>query len=458
MIDLRLPLVAIALAACAPSTSSLRRPVDAELARRLGHDLELASDDPRVAKAIALRLERPLDVEGAVRIALANSARLKVALDELGIAGSGLAVTLGPAVVELEHRRGGGGQETEVAVIQDILGVITSARRRAAGHADVAAARATATATALRLAARVEIGFHDLLAAQQDLELRRLAFDAADAAAIVRERMHAAGNTSDLAQARDRDGREQARIELARAEAAIELRREAINALLGLTGEQTKWTASGRLPELPAAAPSLDAIEATAVTASLDLAAGTARADAAANHAADERLRTFLPHLGIGVAAADHDGELRVGPAIAIGIPLFDWNTGGRARARAEERRAQHELTAIAVELRAGARAARITALAAYGEARHLRELVLPLRQQIVDETLKHYNAMDADPFTLIVARRELADAGQQYIDALRRYANAMAAVRALERGVLLEPRDDDHRPMRRRAGGQEHR
>jgi cobalt-zinc-cadmium efflux system outer membrane protein len=430
----------MAVAGCAPSMSSLQRPVDSELARRLAPDASVrSSDDPKVAAAIAERLARPLDVDGAVRIALANNARMQAALDALGVAGGGLAWSLGATEVEVESRHGGGGHETELAVIQDILGVLTSARRRAAARFDVEATRAIATATALRLAARVEIAFHDLLAAQQELELRHTAFDAADAAALVRERMHAAGNASDLAQARDRDAREQARIEAARAEAAVEAAREALNALLGLTGEQTKWSATGHLPDAPADAPALDTLEATAVAASLDLAAGRARADAAANHAADERLRAFLPRLGLGVSATDHDHVIQVGPAIRIGVPLFDWNSANRARANAEQRRTEHELTAVAVELRAGARAARIAALAAYGEARHLRDVVLPLRQQIVDETLKHYNAMDADPFALILARRELADAGHQYLDALRRYANAQSAVIALERGVLVD-------------------
>ena len=171
-----------------------------------------------------------------------------------------------------------GTRELEVDVVQSVLGLITSDRRRAAAEGDIDAARATATAETLRLAARVEIAFIDLLAAQQALELRRHAFDAADAAATVRERMHAAGNTTDLAQARDRDAREQARIDVGRAEATIEMRREALNALLGLTGEQTKWTATGALADLPAAAPVLDQLEANAVAASLDLAAGRARA------------------------------------------------------------------------------------------------------------------------------------------------------------------------------------
>jgi hypothetical protein len=49
---------------------------------------------------------------------------------------------------------------------------------------------------------------------------------------------------------------------------------------------------------------------------------------------------------------------------------------------------------------------------------------------------------MDADPFQVIAARRELVDAGHQYLDALRRYWDAMAEVDALRAGVALEASD----------------
>src|SRR4029077_405860 len=130
-----------------------------------------------------------------------------------------------------------------------------------------------------------------------------------------------------------------------------------------------------------------------------------------------------------GVSAIDRDSTWEVGPALRFGLPIFDHGSGPRARARAELAHADHELSATATELRARARAARIAALSAYQEARHLKDIVLPLRQQIVDETLLHYNAMDADPFQLIVARRDLAAAGHQYLDAVRRYANAMTEI-----------------------------
>jgi outer membrane protein TolC len=438
-------LVCLAAIGCAPTRSELRAPVDRELAQRMGARVELDA-------SITALLDKPIDRDRAVKIALANNARLRASLEELGIAGGELAAALGLGPLHVEvtsHFASATAYEVEVHAIQGLVGLITAPRRRASARANLAAARATAAATALRLAARVEIGFADLLAAQQELELRRTAFDAADAAALVRERMHAAGNTSDLAQARDRDAREQARVDLARAEADVEIQREALNALLGLSGGQTKWTTAGMLGELPASAPALDDLEQAAVTASLDLVAGRERVTGAENLAGAENVRAWLPDFGLGVSVLEHDGVLGVGPAARIGIPLFDQRSGERARARASLAKAEHELTAIAVELRADARAARIAALAAYQEARHVRDVILPLRQQIVDQTLLHYNAMDANPFELIVARRDLAGAGHQYLDALRRFWNAMSRVTALRRGVTVDAPMSDATPMR---------
>jgi cobalt-zinc-cadmium efflux system outer membrane protein len=423
-------LVAVLLAACVPSASELRAPVDRAVAARLGD----------TAGSVDALLAKPLTADSAVRIAIANSPRLRADYAELGIAGGELAAALsvGPFSIDAMYRRGGDAYELEIDSIQSVLGLVTAPRRRAAANADLEAARAHATASTLRLASRVVIAFSDLVAAQQELELRRTAFDAADVAATLRERMHAAGNTSDLAQARDRAAREQARVDVGRAEAEVAIRREAVNALLGLSGDQTKWTATGALPDLPATAPSLDELEAHAVAASLELVESNARVTGAANRAGDTRVRAWLPELGVGVSVIDRDGKFEVGPAVRLGIPLLDQSRGQRARAEAELERDERVRDAVAVELRARARAARVAALAAHAEARHVREIVLPLRQQIVDETLKHYNAMDADPFQLIVARRDLVEAGHEYLEALRRYWRAMTEVTALERGVSL--------------------
>jgi len=433
---MRATILALGLAACVPSSQEVRAPVDRVVGERLGAPL-----DPRTAPPIDDLLSRPLDTRAAIRIALAQSPRLRAAFDELDLAAGDVAAALGLGPLGVDAKlRFGNPDEVEVDAIQGLVGLITAPRRHAAASAELAAARARAAAAALRLAARVEIAFDDLLAAQGDVALRRTAFEAADAAATLRERMHAAGTASDLAQARERDAREQARIELGRAEATVEARREAVTALLGLSGARTAWTATGELPDAPAAPPALDALEATAVAANLELTAGRARRDAAEQRAGVEQVRAILPELGVGIAMSDDGHQTTVGPELRIGIPLLDLRSGERAHARAVVRREDHTLEADAIELRAAARAARVIALATYQEARHLHDVVLPLRRQIADETLKHYNAMDADPFALILARQGLVDGAHQYGDALRRYWNAMAEVTALQRGVALEP------------------
>ena len=443
-----------ATAACAPSRPAVFGPVDREVQRRLDLDVTWSTDD-RVPAAVTALLRKPLDREAAIKIAVAKNRRLQAQFDELGIAASEIAsaTVLAPLAVDLEHKfaHDHEGSETEIDVTQDILDLIQIPQRRGIAKAGLAAARARAVAATVELVASVEGTYVDAVAAQQELELRQTVFDAASASAEIAERMHAAGNAPDLTLVRERDQREQARIDLARAQANVELTREALNEVLGVTGTDTRWSLAGMLDELPSTPPQLDTIERDAVAASLELEATRADAEAAAGRVGVARLRSFLPELGVGAAIDRADGEWNVGPALSIGIPLINQGQGPRARANAELRRARNLNTATGIELRARARAVRQRLLQTYAEARQLREVVLPLRQRIVDETLRQYNAMNASTFELLSARRDLVEAGRQYIDALRRYWRASADVRALQRGGM--PRGSEDVPASGSAG-----
>ncbi|MGN6105629.1 MAG: TolC family protein [Kofleriaceae bacterium] len=442
--------IVVAAAGCVPSRSAVFGPVDREIERRLG--MTASWGDERVPAAINALLGKPLDRDAAVRIALANNRRLQAQFDQLGIAASELAsaTVLAPTEVDLQYKlpvKGGGGGELEVEAVQDILDLIQMPQRRGIARADLAAARARAVAASVELVALVERAYVDMVAAQQELELRQTAFDAASASAEITDRMYAAGNAPELATARERDRREQARIDLARAQLAVEERREAMNEAMGLSGRDTRWTVANRLPDLPEEAPALDQLEREAVASSLDLAALRAEAEGAAGRVGVARLRSFLPELGVGVAASRKDDEWEAGPVLSFGLPLFNQQQGPRARANAELQRARNQATATAIELRARARATRQRVLEAHTEARHYTAVVLPLRQRIVDETLKQYNAMNASTFELLVARRELVEAGRQYIDAVRRFWRASADSRALARGAMPRGGADEPAP-----------
>ncbi|MDX2089685.1 MAG: TolC family protein [Kofleriaceae bacterium] len=441
-------LALILAAGCVPSRTSVFGPVDREIERRVGIGaIWYENADPRVPAAVTSMLQKPLDRDSVVRIALATNRRLQAQYDQLGIAAGDIAAAtvLAPLEVDLETKLSlGGVDEIEIDVTQDILDLIQLSQRRGVARAGREAARARAVAATVELVARAERAYLDVVAAQQDLELRQTSFDAAAASADIAERQFAAGNIAEVALIRERDQREQMRIELGRAQVEAEARREPLNDVLGLSGEMTKWTIATRLAELPVEMPALDTLERDSIANSLDIAALRAEADAAAGRLGIARLRSFLPELGVGVAIDHANSEWDVGPALSIGIPLFNQQQGPRARANAELRRSRNEAIATAVELRARAREVRQRVLGAYAEARHLRDVVLPQRQRLVDETLRQYNAMNASTFELLSARRDLVDAGRQYIDALRRFWRASADARALARGALPRTGGDE--------------
>lgn len=451
----------LAVAGCVPSRSAVFGPVDREIERRIGvRATWQETADPRVPAAVEELLKKPLDRDAVVRIALATNRGLQVQFDELGIAASEVAAAtvLAPLEADLETKvsRSGEFHEIELDVTQDILDLIQIPQRRGVARANLEAARARAVAATVELVARAELAYLDVVAAHQELELREAVFDAASASAEIAERQHAAGNISDLAVIRERDQREQARVELGRAQVNVEASREPLNDVLGLSGEQTRWTISTRLAELPPEMPALDTLERDAIANSLEVAALRAEAEAAAGRLGIARLRSWLPELGVGVAADHADGRWDLGPALSIGIPLFNQQQGPRARASAELRRARNEAIATAVAIRSRAREVRQRVLGAFAEARHLRDVVLPQRQRLVEETLKQYNAMNVSTFELLTARRDLVDAGRQYIDALRRFWRASADARALARGALPRSQSDTPGPAASRSSSNE--
>lgn len=441
-------IASLLVTSCVPSRSALFGPVDREAQSRLGVAVAWGTADSKAEDAIAKLLARPIDVDAAVRIALARNQRLQARYEELGIAASEVAdaTVLPPTTVDFDYKRGvgGSGSETELTAVQDVLSLIQIGQRRSAALAGVDAARARAVAATVELAARVEVAFYDDVAAQQDLELVQTAFDAAVASADLVERQHVAGNTTDLALVREQEQRERMRVEVSRAEQRVADARAHLAALLGLRSDQRGWTTAGRLPDVPKTAPALDDLERVADTSNLDAAALRADADAAAARRHVAIVRAFLPTLGVGLAAAKRDsGDWEAGPAIRIGIPLFDQQQGPRARARAEERRATSELSATRTELAAEVDATRSRVATAFTEARQLFDVVLPLRKHVLDETVLQYNAMNATPFELLVAKRDMIDVGRQLIDAQRRYWNAVAEAKALRRGGHMRRNED---------------
>jgi outer membrane protein TolC len=115
------------------------------------------------------------------------------------------------------------------------------------------------------------------------------------------------------------------------------------------------------------------------------------------------------------------------GPSVATPVPLFDWGQAARAKAKAAQVQARHELTKarrIVVEETRAALATLVTSQAALARVRG--ELV-PLQQQRRQQAEALYRAGEADLTSLLVAEQGVQDAREREVLLSETAASALA-------------------------------
>ena len=404
-----------------------------------GHDVRWNHVDARdTTKEVRAILSEPLTADGAVKVALLNNADLQATFEELGIARGELirALRLPNPTAEggLQYAEGES-PDIELSISQDLSELILLPLRSDAAEAEFAAAKLDVAGRVMDLVLEVRKGFYDYIADQQILELRKTVLEALRASAVAAEQIHAAGNMTDLDLASQQVLYEEARVSFSSAEAALATSRERLNALLGLWGPATRWQATGRLPD--PVEESMESPEARAVSRSVELATLRQRFIAASERATLARTRGLLPELKAGVAFEREGDEWSRGPIAEIELPIFYQGQGEVARAQAEMRREQQRLGATAVRVRAALRAVHVRATTARQRAQYFKDVLLPMRERIVNDTQLQFNAMNTSVFQLLIARRDQIEAGRAYIDALREYWLAKADLEQLLAGRI---------------------
>lgn len=387
----------------------------------------LSADDHAVDTAIRDMLAEVLTADGAVQIVLLNNRNLQATYEDLGVAQAEVvqAGLLSNPVFdgEFKFHEGSGNLAFEGSVVADFLSIFQIPLRKKVAEDGFEAAKLRVTGTVIDLAGQARAAFYAHQAAEQTLELRQTVVVATEASYNLAKRLQVAGNITDLDLAQERALYEQAKVNLAEAEAAVLDTRERLNVLMGLWGTYISWTAAKRLPDLPAERVPLDDVERRAVASSLDLAVARNKVTAQARTLGIRRSFGLFPEAEAGVAAEHSEDEgWAVGPALSLPIPLFDQGQAATASARAELERARQQYIATAVEVRSAARAARNRLLAAHARANYYRQVILPLRHEITERTQLQYNAMQVGAFQLLEAKQEEVEAGIAYIAALREY------------------------------------
>ena len=405
--------------------------------------------DEAVRGQVRELLREGLTREEAVRIALVNSPGLQAAYEALGVSQAELLEagllsnpSLGAAV--RFPNAPGLGLDVEFSLVQGLLDLfLLPARKRIAAQQFDADVRRTAH-EALTLVARTREAYAGVQAAQMLLRYQTQLVAVLEASAELARLQREAGNIPELDLAFARSAWQEARVLLARQELGLVEQRERLNRLLGLWGEQTEWTAGEALPEPPSEVPAFERLEGLALRRRLDIDA--ARQDVAllGKAVALARSSRWFGTVDVGVSAERSGEGLRLtGPSLVLELPVFNQRQALIGGLEARERQAERRLSALSVEARSEVREVGARLRTARQLVEHYAKVLLPLRRRVLEQSQLQYNAMVLSPFQLLEARRDEVRTYGEYVETLREYWSAHAALEMAVGGRLTEDTED---------------
>jgi cobalt-zinc-cadmium efflux system outer membrane protein len=398
--------------------------------------------DQQASEKLDSLLKGKLTADEAVQIALLNNRDLQAVYAELGVAQADLvqAGLLSNPIFDASimfPTSGGGRPDLELSAAMNFLNIFYIPLRKRVAAARFEEVKTRVAASVLDFAGRVRGAFYQYQAAEQVLELRQAIVQALDASFEIARRLSAAGNITDLELARERAQFEASKLALRSAEMAVRQGREELNILMGLWGNQTRWQADQRLPDIPEQAVQTEDLERVALEKSIDLLHARQRIMVAGNQLGFSRWTALVPELHSGPKGERSEGSWDVGPTLEFPIPLFDQGQARIGRAAAELRRSQQEYYALAVRIRSTARAVQDRMDGTRDRALYYRDILLPLHERIVSETQLQYNAMQLGPLQLLNAREQQIETAAAYVEALREYWLARGATEQILAGRL---------------------
>ena len=404
---------------------------------RWERDLQAREESRARVKAL---LRSPLRVSSAVQIALLNNRNLQATFEEIGLSYADLreARTLANPELDLTVKfpdRSPKKPLWEWGIAQNFLSLLMLPLKTRAAQQQLATAQARVADEVIQLVAETKVAFWELVATEQTLAKLRVIVESQRASLELAQRLHEAGNITDLRLTREQAEYSQLRVEVATSEASIRDQREKLNRLLGLWGSGLHWKlASTELPDVPSSDIPISGLEALVVQNRLDLTAARSELQSAARALGLERTFRFIGGLDFGIAGeSESDGAKLLGPSLRLEIPMFNQGQARIARGEAELRKAAAKFEQLAIEIRSNVRELRDRLISKRELARFHREEVVPTRHQITALTLIQYNAMLVGAFEAFTARREDLQAERELIEATRDYWTTRAE---LEREV----------------------
>ena len=415
------------------STKSSLKKVDAMVKTQTGIDTGLIQNlsDADIEKEIENILNEPLSVGGAVKIAILNNPSVKAAMAGLGISQADLVqagLLHNPRFSGFVRKSNEEDSKTntEFEVKGDVMDLFFWPLRKRLASTQFKQSEYELAKTIVDFITDVRIGFYTWQASTHMLAMRQEHFKAEEAALELAERQKQAGNINDLDLEQQKAIYYQAKTDLQRSELEAGLAAEQLRNFLGLTDSNLEWLSQKNLSDLPSDEFSLSDLEEKALANRIDLAMKQQQLKAFEQSLTMARLGVIPSVEGGYNWEKESNGERLKGPAFETEVPVFDRKQADRLRVQSQIEAGKKQLEALGSQVRMEVRLA-------YGQLTSDKAMVetymqaIPIRREILKQTLSHYNYMLKGVYDLLRAKQEEINTRRDYIMALRDYWIARA-------------------------------
>ena len=449
-------LASLLLAGCATNPQPAFDDVNTLILERANQGLQwngAINRDPEIAQQLEALLQKELTVTSAVQIAFLNNRSLQAALEEVGIS---YAEYFEASLLPNPKFSGSVGFPLEppsstsigLSLVQNILQLLTQPLRKKIAATQLEQTKLRVVSELIESIAEVKNAFYSVQGHYQLLDRLKIIKEVNETAAEFAQRLHAAGNITDLDLLTHQAAYTQSRANMAEKEADLVSDRERLNRLLGLWGSNTDWKIVKMLPAIPKEELPVKSLESLAIAHRLDLAAARSSILALTGALGISKTYRYVGTFEFGVdMGRDTDGQITVGPSVGLEIPIFNQGQGKIALLQAKLRQAERRYEAKAVNIRSEVRESRDKLAAKRKIALFYQETLLPERLKIVNLTQMQVNAMQADPFKLLQAKQNEIEAERDYVAALRDYWIAAAELDKAVGGSLILKQARPHPP-----------
>jgi len=404
--------------------------------------LELSRTDQQVQarqKLSAELLAKPLGMDEAVQLALANSPAMQTLLAQswADMAQASQVGRITNPVFSFERLRYGSELELNRLLSFGLIDILTLPYRQGISRGLMAQARVQLSASVIEQVTAVRQGWVRAVAAKQTLQYAEQVNASAQASAELAQRMQQVGNFTKLQRQRQQVFYADSVAQLAAARHADTASREELVRLLGLTDAQAgQLQLPERLPDLPKEPRDAGIVSSNAAEQRLDVQLARSQLDTA-GRAQGLNLLTSVVDVELGIRrdtvsnATAGTRTPRNGYELGIRLPIFDWGSAQRATMNAQSlaaaSRYESTVRGASSQLRESYSAYRT----AYDVAKHYRDEIVPLRRAMAEENGLRYNGMLISVFELLADSRDQVSSVMAAINSYQQFWLSDAALAA---------------------------